>query len=41
MLAHVLDVFDGALFAGGDDQALGAGFERDFGLDRRLVIRDS
>ncbi len=37
-LAHLLDVFDGALFAGGEDEALGSRFERDLGLDRRLVI---
>ena len=36
--AHLFDVFDRALFAGRDDQALGAHFERHFGLHRRLVV---
>ena len=36
--AHLFDVFDRALFAGGDDQALRAGFQRNLGLDRRLVV---
>ena len=37
--AHLLDVLDRALFAGGDDQPLRAGFQRDLGLHRRLVVR--
>ena len=37
--AHLFDVFDGALFAGGDDQALRAFFERHLGLRRRAYSR--
>src|SRR5204863_4694570 len=36
--AHLLDVFDGALLAGGDDQALRAFLERDFGLRGALIV---
>src|SRR5690242_4067473 len=36
--AHFLDVFDRALFAGGDDQPLRAGFERHLGFRWRLVV---
>src|SRR5215471_7395334 len=36
--AHLLDVFDGALFAGGDDEALRALIERNFGLRGATVI---
>src|ERR1019366_1358213 len=37
--AHLFDVFDGALFAGGDDQALRACFQRNLGLGRALIIQ--
>ena len=36
--AHLVDVFDRALFAGRDDQPLRAFFERNLGLRRRLVV---
>src|ERR1019366_2226517 len=37
--AHLFDVFDGALFAGGDDEALRAGFEGDLGLSGALIVQ--
>src|ERR1035437_5030014 len=37
--AHLFDVLDGALFAGGDDQALRAGIEGDLGLGRALIVQ--
>ena len=38
-LAHVVDALDGALLAGGDDEALRAGLQRNLGLHRGLVVR--
>src|ERR1017187_1819273 len=37
--AHLFDVFDGAFFAGSDDQALRAGFEGDLGLSGALIVQ--